>query len=121
MSESKGILPAGLRSVALMNRPLKIINVIAKGKALEETEMAFAIHEKTLTAEEPQGFYLTGTQTINFFPAPTSAIEYIIRTVDDIAELTWEDDSPLLTEFDDFLVEYATIVLNCSQCTKANS
>ena len=114
MSESKGTLPKGVSSITLSRRPTKIINVTAgkPEKALEETEMAFAIHEKTDTPGTPKEFYLTGTQTINFFPTPDAATPYTVRTVDDIAELEWEDSSPLNTEFDDLLIEYATIRLS---------
>ena len=112
MSETSGTLAAGTKSITLNNRPLKIINVIVGGKALIETEMAFAIHKPTDSTEEPKEFYLTGSRTINFYPAPTEETAYTIRTVDDIEELTWGDNSPLLTEFDDFLVEYAAIRLS---------
>lgn len=111
MSEMAGILTAGENSITLANRPTKIISVTAGGKALEETELAFAIHKTDDGAEKPEEFYLTGTQTINFFPTPTEPTPYTIRTVDDIAELVWEDNSPLNTEFDDFLIEYAVIRL----------
>lgn len=111
MSEMAGILTAGENSITLANRPTKIISVTAGGKALEETELAFAIHKTDDGAQEPKEFYLTGTQTINFFPTPTEPTPYTIRTVDDIAELVWEDNSPLNTEFDDFLIEYAVIRL----------
>ena len=111
MSETNGTLAAGESKVELKIRPLKIINVTAGGKALFETEMAFAIH-KPEVVDEPKEFYLTGTQTINFYPTPTEPTEYTIRTVDDLEELEWEDNSPLLTEFDDFLVEYAVIRLS---------
>ena len=112
LSETTGTLAAGENKIILQTRPTKIINVTAGGKALEETEMAFAIFKDYERTGEPEEFYLTGTQTINFYPTPTEPTPYIIRTVDDIAELTWEDNSPLLTEFDDFLVEYATIRLS---------
>ena len=113
MSEVEGVLPAGVKSITLENRPTKIICVLAgkPKKALEETELAFAIHERD-TEDEPREFYLTGTQTINFFPTPNSATEYVIRTVDDIEELAWKDKSPFNDEFDDFLVEYAAIRLD---------
>ena len=111
MSESSGTLPTGVKAITLDVRPLKIINVTVNGKALEETELAFVIHERSEREGVPEKFYLTGSQTINFYPTPTEPTPYVIRTVDDIKELTWEDDSPLLTEFDDFLVEYATIRL----------
>lgn len=111
MSETEGTLAAGENKITLGKPPMKIINVVANGEALEETDMAFAIHETLKTAEKPQGFFQTGKQTINFFPTPTAPTNYTIRTVDDIEELNWSDNSPLLTEFDDFLVEYAVIRL----------
>lgn len=111
MSESGGTLPKGVNAVILEVRPLKIISVAVNGKALEETELAFVIRERSDREGVPEKFYLTGSQTINFYPTPREPTPYTIRTVDDIKELTWEDDSPLLTEFDDFLVEYATIRL----------
>ena len=113
MSEVEGVLPAGVKSITLENRPTKIICVLAgkPKKALEETELAFAIHERD-TEDEPREFLLTGAQTINFFPTPNSPTEYVIRTVDDIDELAWEDKSPLNNEFDDFLVEYVSVRLS---------
>ena len=112
LSEVEGTLAAGENKIILQTRPTKIINVTAGGKALEETEMAFAIFKDYERTGGPEEFFLTGAKTINFYPTPTEPTPYIIRTVDDIAELTWEDNSPLLTEFDDFLVEYATIRLS---------
>lgn len=114
MTETKGTLPAGVTAITLTNRPTKIINVTA-GKddtPLHETEMALAIHKDVYETSKPTKFFLTGTQTINFYPAPVTSTPYTIRTVDDIKELTWNDDSPLNTEYDDFLVEYATIRLS---------
>ena len=112
MSEIRGTLKAGENFIELGVRPLKIINVIVGGKALEETEMAFAIHKPSDSIEKPKEFYLTGAQTINICPTPKEDTSYTVRTVDDVEELTLEDKSPLLTEFDDFLVEYAAIRLS---------
>lgn len=112
MSESGGTLPKGVNAVVLDVRPLKIISAAVNGKALEETELAFVIRERSDREGVPEKFYLTGIQTINFYPTPQEPTPYTIRTVDDIKELTWADKSPLLTEFDDFLVEYATIRLS---------
>lgn len=112
MSETTGALAAGIKAITLENRPTKIVSVTVNGKALEETELAFAIHKDNTATGEPKEFYLTGVKTINFYPVPTEATPYTIRTVDDIEELAWEDNSPLLTEFDDFLVEYAAIRLS---------
>ena len=55
---------------------------------------------------------MTGSQTLNFFPIPNRKTKYTVRTVDDIEELSWTDSSPLNTEFDDFLIEYAAIRLS---------
>lgn len=113
-SEHKGVLPSGVSAVTLATRPTKVINVTigTPEEPLEKTEMAFAIHKDVYESGKPTKFYLTGAQTINFYPAPTTSTPYTIRTVDDIAELAWEDDSPLNTEFDDFLIEYAVIRLS---------
>lgn len=114
MTEHKGTLAGGAKSVELPVRPLKIINVTlgANGEFLYETEMATAIYENMYKVGDPKYFFLTGTKTINFYPIPSSNKQYTIRTVDDINELEWSDNSPLLTEFDDFLVEYVTIRLS---------
>lgn len=112
MSEIRGTLPAGENFIELGVPPLKIINVIVGDKALLETEMSFAIHKPSDSTGKPKEFYLTGSQTINIRPTPEEDTTYTVRTVNDIKELTWEDDSPLLTEFDDFLVEYAAIRLS---------
>lgn len=111
MTEHKGTLPANVSSIALDIRPIKIVNVTA-GKddtPLFETEMAFAIHKDISEAGVPTKFYLTGDKTINFYPIPVTSTPYTIRTVDDIVELTWDDNSPLPMEYDDFVVEYAAI------------
>lgn len=112
MTEHSGVLPQGVKSITLEVRPTKIVNITAgtPEKYLYETEMASSIYKKPANGD-PEEFFLTGTQTINFYPTPDKATPYTIRTIDDIAELAWEDDSPLLTEFDDLLVEYAAIRL----------
>lgn len=81
-------------------------------KALHETEMAFIVPRGNEAKGTPREFFLTGSQTINFFPVPVIPTKYTIRAVNDIEELKWEDNSPLNTEFDDCLVEYATIRLS---------
>ena len=81
-------------------------------RALHETEMAFVMPRPSDTEGTPREFFLTGSQTLNFFPTPKIPTKYTVRTVDDIGELSWTDNSPLLTEFDDFLIEYAAIRLS---------
>lgn len=81
-------------------------------KSLHETEMAFVIPRRSDSFGTPREFFLTGSQTLNFFPIPNQETKYTIHTVDDVKELAWTDSSPLNTEFDDFLVEYAAIRLS---------
>ena len=81
-------------------------------QALHQTEMAFKVPMKSDSEGAPREYYLTGSQTIVFYPTPTADTKYTIRTVDDIEELVWKDKSPLNDEFDDFLVEFATIRLD---------
>ena len=100
LSEHKGVLPKGVKTITLETRPTKIINVTTgtPEKALQETELSFAVHEWDDAEGTPKEFYRTGSQTINFYPAPDAPTNYTIRTVDDIEELTEEDNSPLNTE-----------------------
>lgn len=42
------------------------------------------------------------------YPPPKFETTVTIRFVEDISELRLEDTTPLLNEFDDFLIEYAT-------------
>ena len=63
MSETTGTLAAGIKAITLENRPTKIISVTVNGKALEETELAFATHKPEATGELKE-FYLTGAKTI---------------------------------------------------------
>lgn len=113
MTEHTGTLPKGVKAITLETRPTKIVNITAGNpeKYLYETEMASSLYKKNKDGA-PEEFYLTGTQTINFYPTPDEVTPYTIRTVDDIKELAWEDNSPLLTEFDDLLVEFAAIRLS---------
>ena len=81
-------------------------------RALHQTEMAFIVPRPSETEGTPREFFLTGSQTLNFFPIPNRPTKYTVRTVDDIEEIEWTGKSPLLTEYDDFLVEYAAIRLS---------
>ena len=81
-------------------------------KELRKTELAHLVKEWSDLTGAPKEFYLTGTQTINFFPIPERPTKFTVITVDDIKELTLQDNSPLNTEFDDFLIEYANIRLS---------
>ena len=70
-------------------------------------------HVRNRIAEgHSRGFYRVGLQGIKIFPKPRSETAWTIRTVDDIEDLTFEDTTPLLNEFDDFLLEFAAMRLN---------
>ncbi len=60
----------------------------------------------------PVAFYRTGPRTFHFMPIPTATTAYTIRFISDLEELTIDDTSPLETDMDDFLIEYATIRLS---------
>ena len=54
----------------------------------------------------PVAYWRTGLRTVNFYPIPDKTTAYTVQTVDDIEEVTASDNSPLITDFDDFLIEY---------------
>lgn len=92
--------------------PLKIISVTMgdNEKPLRETDISFAIHKK-YSGNEPQEFYFAG-DSIYICPAVKEQTTFTIRMVTDIAEVGLNDKSPLLDEFNDFLIDYATIRLS---------
>ena len=59
----------------------------------------------------PTAYYKTGLKTIHFWPPPMVETMYIIDTIDDIDEVTIDGVSPLITDFDDFLMEYVSLRL----------
>lgn len=81
-------------------------------KALHRTELANIIVKPSEKIGTPKEFCLIGEKIINFFPIPQHDTKYTILSVDDFEELSMKDNSPLNTEFDDFLVGYAAIRLS---------
>ena len=81
-------------------------------KSLHKTEMAFIVPRASDTKGTPREYFLTGSQTLNFFPIPNRETKYTVYKVDDIDEIEWSGKSPLLDEFDDFLIEYAAFRLS---------
>ena len=61
---------------------------------------------------KPTMYYRTGLKTIHLWPVPKVETAYTIDTIDDIEEVTAEGNSPLLTDFDDFLIEYTSLRLS---------
>lgn len=60
----------------------------------------------------PKMYYRTGLKTIHFWPVPQKETAYTIDTIDDIEEVTINDDSPFISDFDDFLMEYTSLRLS---------
>ena len=61
---------------------------------------------------QPEKFYRVGLQSLKIYPKPRAETAYTLRTIDDIDELRFHDVTPILNEFDDFLIEYATLRLS---------
>ena len=79
---------------------------------LAEAELARLIGENQDQAGCPAAFCLVGMQTLRFFPIPERVTAYTVITIDDAEELTAGDASPLNTEYDDCLIEYAALRLS---------
>lgn len=70
-------------------------------------------HIKDRHAEgNPCEFYRTGLRHLHLHPIPDKETAYTVMTIDDIEEVAYTGTSPLINDFDDFLVEYATIRLS---------
>ena len=61
---------------------------------------------------EPCSFYRAGMAEIRLWPVPENVTAYTVLYVDDMDEVGLDDVSPLGTEFDDFLIEYAATRLS---------
>lgn len=59
----------------------------------------------------PRYWYRLGENRLRLSPIPEKETGYTVRLIEDLEELGMEDRSPLLTDFDDFLVEYGVIRL----------
>lgn len=61
---------------------------------------------------KPFLYYRKGMDALHLFPVPEDITSYTVMKVDDIEELSMDDVSPLPTEYDTFLIEYANIRLS---------
>lgn len=114
----EGTLTAGDRKIAIEEtsesdaktsvRLARICSVRVDGRELEQINPS-EIYDLKHTGR-PEFYYLTGFATINVWPVPDIAYDYEITAVRDVALLTKVTDiSPLPTEMDDWLYEYATL------------
>lgn len=72
---------------------------------LEETNLQNIT--KRHAVGRPKCFYRVGLQTLKIYPKPRVETAFTVRIVADMRELSFDDTTPLLNEFDDFLIEYA--------------
>ena len=88
---------------------------IKEKKIFEESpleEVTLQQISKRQISGKPRKFYRMGLKVLQIYPTPEKETAYTLRTVDDIKELKYEDETPFLSEFDDFLAEYAVIRLS---------
>lgn len=78
---------------------------------LQETNLQH-LRNKNLQGEHARYFYRVGLQSLKVFPVPKFETAFTVRTIDDFEELNLEDETPLLNDFDDFLIEFATMRLS---------
>lgn len=81
-------------------------------RPLEETTLHH-IQNKSAVGK-PRSFYRTGLRQLKLHPKPQKETAYTLRTIDDIEELKLHDEIPLMKEFEDFLVEFASMRLALS-------
>lgn len=74
-------------------------------RKLEETNLQHI--SKRFLVGRPKYFYRVGLQSLKVHPKPRAETAFTVRWVSDFNELHFEDTTPLLNEFDDFLIEYA--------------
>ena len=79
-------------------------------RPLEET--TFHQIRKRNEVGRPRCFYRIGMRQLKVYPTPKFETAYTLRTIDDIHELKFDDVTPLMNEFDDFLVEYGAMRLS---------
>lgn len=80
---------------------------------LEETTMHH-IHNRNEIGR-PEKFYRAGLKTLKIYPKARSETAWTLRTIDDIENLKFEDTTPVLNEFDDFIFEYCVMRLSLTE------
>lgn len=105
MTTQTGTLEATHDEIELSSRPLQIIELTAGKHKLIETNLQHV--RKKVSSEHPKYFYRVGLQSLKVYPTPRLETDFTVRFVEDIGELGIEDTTPILNEFDDFLIEYA--------------
>lgn len=105
-----GTLSAGRAQIDLPVMPAKIVDVCVDERQL--TPVNFLEPIAPQQSGEPRRYYLTGRQTLCFYPAPARAVSYRVRLISDAPRLTLDGQSPFPSDLDDFLIAYARIRLS---------
>ena len=79
---------------------------------LKETNLHHLKNRCHCREGHPIEFYRVGLQSVKIFPKPKFETAWTIRTIDDFEELHFEDSTPLINDFDDFLLEYSIMRLS---------
>lgn len=86
----------------------RIIRVVLDNEQIKPISRSEIINYKE--SGDSKYYYLTGFNTINFFPPPTSEHDYRIDYISDMTLLDLEDSaSPYPLVLDDILIEYAVL------------
>ena len=88
----------------------EITTVYYEERPLHDTNLRHIYNRERVGT--PGAYYRTGIKTVNFFPIPKKITGYTVRYIEDLDELTLSDNSPLINDFDDFLIEYAALRLS---------
>ena len=101
------VINAGLRFIRRTIADIQLEILVSEFKGILQH-----LRNKNLQGEHAKYFYRVGLKTLKLFPVPKFETAYTVRKIDDFEELTLEDETPLLNDFDDFLIEYATMRLS---------
>ena len=80
---------------------------------LQETTLHH-VHDRNKIGK-PEKFYRAGLKVLKIYPKPRSETAWTLRTIDDIENLKFEDTTPVLNEFDDFVFEYCVMRLSLTE------
>lgn len=93
--------------------PICTLETIVKYRTLKVQEANLAEIYGDMSREGlPEVYYVTGEKTLNVYPVPRRDTWYEVLAVPDMDDLTAEDSTPLLCDFDDLLLEFANVRLS---------
>lgn len=99
-----GVFNDGENEAVLPVRPLKLIDVRANKKKVNEC--SYQDLDDLKSKGIPVNYIISGMKAIMFYPIPDRAVNYTVVYVPDPALLAESDDTGWPTLFEDLLVEY---------------